>query len=783
MIMNAKEILSRMSLEEKLKLLTGADFWSTKAFEQYGLPKLYMCDGPLGLRKQAAESDMLGINNSLPATCFPAAVTLASTWNTDVTMAVGKAIGEEARDQGIGMVLGPGANIKRNPLCGRNFEYYSEDPLLAGELSASYIEGLQSNHIACSMKHFACNSQERDRFTSNSVLSERALREIYLKAFEIAVKEAKPMTVMSSYNKINGVHSSDNKFLLTDVLRDEWGFDGMVVTDWGGLNDRIKAIKAGNDLCMPGDSDYMEKDVLEAVEEGKLKEEDIDRCALRIIELALRQAEVAKKEYKADYDKHYKTALKAALEGIVLLKNDKDILPLDKKEKVLLVGAMAEKVRYQGAGSSHVNAYKLTNPTDVFKKCEYAKGCDEKGDTSEELLSELEAKAKQADKVIVFAGLPERYESEGFDRDDMKMPEGHMKMIEAAARANKKTIVVLLCGGAIECPWADKVQGIIYAGLAGEAAGEAVYNVVYGKTNPSGKLAESWPYKYEDVITHDSFAKTKDALYMEDIYVGYRYYEKAGKAVRWPFGYGLSYTRFSFDRMTIKGNKVKVKVTNKGKVKGKEVIQIYVRANRPSLHRPLKELKHFEKIELAPKESKTVEFTLSDEDFAVWNEGWKIPKGKYTIEAGNSSDNILLSEVIDVDGITLKAPYYQKGSFYEKCQGKPKQEEWEKLLGFKYEPEALKKGSFTMDNSVAEMKDYSFVMKMMYNATEKTIAKGFGGVADYDNPDFRMMMNAAAASSLRSMQINSGMKGGLFEGLLEMANGHYLKGIMEMIRK
>ncbi|NLL26102.1 MAG: beta-glucosidase [Erysipelotrichia bacterium] len=773
-----------MTLQEKVQLCVGKSFWQTKEFEKYSIPSFFMCDGPAGLRKQqlGKATDMLGINDSVAATCFPSAVSTANTWNRKLLYQMGKAIGEEACNQNVAVVLGPGINIKRNPLCGRNFEYFSEDPIQSGILAAEFVKGLQSQGIGCSLKHFACNSQETSRLLSDSVIDERALREIYLKAFEIVVKTAEPATVMSAYNKINGVYCSDNKKLLNDVLREQWGFNGLVVTDWGGMNNRIKAFIAGNDLMMPGGSDYMEKDVLEAVKKGDLDEAYIDKCAERIIKMALKAQELFKEEYKADYRKNHQLAVKIAEEGAVLLKNEDDILPLKEDKNILIVGDMAKDVRYQGSGSSHVNPTNLEHPIDYLSSYDYAQGCDINGDTTVELLSDLENKAQKAEAVVVFAGLPSKYESEGFDRKHMMMPEGHIKMIETAAKANKNTVVVLFCGSAVECPWQDNVKGILYMGLPGQGAGQACYNLLFGKANPSGKLSESWPYNYSDVVSADYYAKSRDALYLESIYVGYRYYDKANVDVRWPYGYGLSYSDFKLEDFEMDEYKVKVKVTNTGKYAGSEVVQLYVGQNNPQLHRPLRELKQFEKISLNPDESKEVIFELTDEDFVLWDGSFKKVKGNYRIEIATSSRDICFYKDIEVDGVEISVPDWQKDSWYENCKGNITLENWQKMLGRKYVPVKLVKGQFTMDNSVMEMKDHSLIMKIMYKAVEKVISKGFDGKIDYDNPDFVMLMNSSAGAPLRSMQISGGIKGGIFKGLVEMANGHFIKGLIKMIK-
>lgn len=774
--MDIETILQQMTLEDKIALCSGENFWETKKYEQYGIPSLFMCDGPHGLRKQENAADMLGVNESRKATCFPAEVTTAGSWDPELLTAIGSAIGQEAREQGVGLVLGPGVNLKRNPLCGRNFEYFSEDPYLAGKLAAGFIRGAEAQGIGTSLKHFAANSQELSRFTSDSVLDERTLRELYMTAFEIAVKEGHPSTLMCAYPKLNDVHCSDSKALLTDILRTEWGFSGLVVTDWGAMNDRIEGFRAGCDLNMPGGSDYMEKEVLQAVKNGTLPESCVDDSARRVLKLVFRAAETLKNPAHCDYEAHHVLAKRAALEGAVLLKNEDGILPLKKDAKIAVIGAMAKSIRYQGSGSSHISPTKLSQPLDFLPDALYAPGCDDRGATTEDLLSQAAKTAQEAEIAVIFAGLPDRYESEGFDRADMKMPDGQLRMIDAVTAANPNTVVVLLSGSAVECPWADRVKGILYMGLPGQAGGEAVADLLCGRANPSGKLAESWPLSYADVPSSEIYGKIDDALYEEGLYVGYRYYEKSGVAVRWPFGYGLSYTTFAYSDLTVDGNAVSVAVKNTGSFAGAEVVQLYLYAPQDGLHRPLRELKGFRKVFFQPGEAQTVTFILTDRSFALWADGWKVPGGMYAVQIGN------LSADLEIAGETLPVPGWQAGSFYESCTGKPDQAQWEAMLGRRYAPPVLKKGSFTMDNTVLEMKDYSLIMKIMFKAVEATIAKGFGGKKDYENPEFRMLMNSSAGSPLRSMQISGGMKGGVLPGMLEMANGHFFRGLWRMIR-
>ena len=780
--MDVQQIISKMTLEDKISLCTGGDFWHTKAMPQYGIPAIMVSDGPHGLRCQAAEADMIGINESLPATCFPTAVTAGATWNRDLYAQEGEAIGREGAAAGVSVVLGPGCNIKRNPLGGRNFEYISEDPYFAGHMAASFIRGQQSVGVASSVKHFAVNNQEYKRQNGDSQLDERTFREIYLTPFEIAVKEGQPGTVMCSYNKINGIHASDNKGLLTDILRTEWDFDGLVVTDWGALNDRIEGYKAGCDLNMPGGSKFMEKATLDAVRSGKLDEAYIDATVERILRLVAKSQAIAKPEI--DWDAHHALALKVAEQGAVLLKNEDNILPLAESDMVL-IGYMAANLRYQGSGSSHINPTKLININDAMANVPCCACGDKLGNVTEQDLCDAMEAAKKKKIAVVVVGLPDSYESEAFDRDHMRLPEGHNKLVEAVAKANPNTVVVLLGGSAMELPWADQVKAILYMGLPGQAGGQAVANLLTGKVNPSGKLTETWPVSYDDVISKDTFGK-KNTEYREGIYVGYRYYDRAGKPVRYPFGHGLSYTTFAYSNLTVCDRKVSVLVKNTGAVSGAEVVQLYIAPSKSGIFRPVRELKGFERVELEPGESKTVEFMLDDRSFAIWSEGWKIPSGAYAVQIAASSRDIRLEESIEIFGEEISTPVWQAGSWYESVSGKPSREEWEKLMGHPVPiiPEP-KKGQFTMDSTCMEMKDHSFVMKIQYMVTENIIAKGFGGKKEMTDPAYRMMITCATDCPMRSVIISGGgaMSNSLAQGLLHMANGHYIKGFAAMLKK
>lgn len=777
--MSIRETISGMSLQDKVAFCTGADFWQTKKMEKYGIPAIMMADGPHGLRCQKGETDMVGVNKSLPATCFPAAVTAGATWDESLYAEEGAAIGQEGLAANVPLILGPGCNIKRNPLGGRNFEYLSEDPYAAGKMAAAFIRGMQSTGASASLKHFAANSQEYKRMNGDSQMDERTLREIYLSAFELAVKEGHPATVMCAYNKINGEHCSDSKILLTDILRSDWGFDGVVVTDWGAMNDRIKAFQAGCDLNMPGGSDYMERAVLGAVQNGTLSEADIDASVERILHLVERAGNA--QPAMVDWDGHHALAQRVAEQGAVLLKNEDGLLPISDPD-IVLIGYMAKNIRYQGSGSSHINPTRLVSLTDAMPDAPFVACCDAEGVITADGLREAVAAAKSHSVAVVVAGLPDAYESEAVDREHMSLPEGHNRMIDAVVQANPNTVVVLLGGSPMELPWADKVRAILYMGLSGQAGGQAAANLLTGRVNPSGKLTETWPLSYADVVSKETFGK-RNVEYREGIYVGYRYYDKAEKAVRYPFGHGLSYTSFIYSDLQIDGRTLRFNLTNSGTVSGSEVAQLYISPPETGLHRPRRELKGFVKVYLMPGETKMIEMELNDRSFSVWSDGWKIPGGTYTVQVGASCRDIRLQAEIDLDGETVPAPPWQPGSWYETPKGLPDREEWEHMMGH---PVAIvpepRKGQFTMDNSCFEMKDSSFIMKLQYKVTEHIIAKDFGGKKDLSNPAYRMMLISSVDCPLRASVINSTglMSDSLGRGLLLMANGHILKGLEQI---
>ncbi len=767
-------LLAAMTPLEKLRLCAGADFWHSRAVERLGVPAFRMADGPHGLRIQEGDA---GVHDSLPATCFPAAVTAAAAWDPALCADVGRAIGLEAAAAGVKLVLGPGCNIKRDPRCGRNFEYLSEDPCLSGVLAAAFVRGQQETGVRSCLKHFAANSQEYKRNNGDSRVDERALREIYLSAFERAVKEARPGAVMSAYNKLNGIHCSDHRPLLTGILREEWGFDGLVVTDWGGLNDRVEALRAGCDLSMPGGSSYMEGAVLEALAGGALEEADLDRSAARVLRMALETAPAAP---EADLDAHHRLACLAAERGAVLLKNNGGLLPAP-PEGMVLIGYMARHPRYQGAGSSHINPTRLTTLTGALPAAPWVPCGDREGRVTAEELDRAVQAAREARTAVVAAGLPESWESEGLDRPHLSLPEGYNTLIEAVAAANPRTVVVLLAGSPVETPWADRVGAILYMGLPGQAGGQAAANLLTGRAVPGGRLAESWPLSLADLPARETFG-TRNPEYRESVYVGYRYYDKADLPVRFPFGHGLSYTSFAYSDLVIDGRSVSALVTNTGPAAGAEVVQLYVAPPRTGPHRPVRELQGFVRLELAPGESRRAAFTLDDRAFRLWDGGWRVPGGTYGIQLGSSSRDIRLEGTMAVEGEDVPAPAWQAGSWYEAPSGPPPRADWERAMGGPVPQEpAPKKGQFTMDSTCAEMMEDSLVMRLQYHISRWVIGR-VCGTRDPADPGYRMMMNDAVNCPMRAVVINTGGRvgEGMARGLLEMANGHFLRGLGTM---
>ena len=690
---NTELLLKELTLEEKCALLSGAETFKTRGMPQHGIPQIWLSDGPHGLRKQAGESDHLGLNPSVPATCFPTASAVANSWDAALGEEIGAALGEEAAAQEVSVVLGPGLNMKRNPLCGRSFEYFSEDPYLAGKLAAGYIRGIQSKGVAACPKHFAVNSQETRRMASDSIVDERTLREIYLTGFEIAVKEGHPRSIMSSYNLVNGTYANENKHLLMEILRGEWGFDGAVITDWGGSNDHALGVKNGSTLEMPAPGGDSVRELLAAVESGKISESDIDARLSELLPLVFdtkAALDAAPREF--DAAAHHALARRAAEESLVLLKNEGSLLPLAAGSKVAVLGDFAKNPRYQGAGSSMVNSTQVDVLLDKLIDSElnvigYQQGFDRHGKPDAALQKSACELATQADAVILCMGLDEIAESEGLDRSNLRLAQNQLDLLQAVAAVNPKIVVVLYSGSVVETPWLDNCQALLYAALGGQAGAGAVADALTGKVNPCGKLAETWPLAYADVPSAADFAtRRKTVEYREGLYIGYRYFTTAEKAVRFPFGYGMSYTTFAYSDMAADEQGVSLTVTNTGSVAGTEIVQLYVAKKNSDLFRPAKELKGFARVTLAPGEKQRITITLDDKAFRFWNvkaNRWEIEGGEYELLVGASVEDIRLCEKISVHGTAAVHPYedrdldcYYKGNVLHVSDA-----DFEKLLG------------------------------------------------------------------------------------------------------
>ena len=780
------DIIQKMTLEEKCFLLSGKDFWQTRSVERLGLASITLSDGPHGVRKQAGAGDQLGLNPSLPATCFPTAATIANSWDPALGEMVGECLGEEAASQGVGVLLGPGLNIKRSPLCGRNFEYFSEDPYLAGKMAAGYVRGIQKHGVAACPKHFACNSQELRRMASDSVVDERTLREIYLTGFEIAVKEGGAKSLMSSYNRVNGTYANENEHLLQEILRDEWGFNGFVVSDWGGSNEHIEGVRAGSHLEMPttrGDSDL---ELVQAVKDGRLSEAAIDRRVDELVDviLSVSQAIAGQKDQPFDANAHHRMAQKAAGESIVLLKNEGNLLPLAQGTRVAVVGEFAQKARYQGAGSSVVNPIRLDNTMDIIGDYQltvvgFEAGYPRSGKGDPAMQAKAVELAKQADVVLLYVGLDEISESEGLDRPHMKLPQSQVDLIEAVAAVNPNVVAVMSAGSAVEMPWLDRCRAVIHGYLCGQAGAGAMLQAILGEINPSGKLAESYPVRYEDVSSAPYFpAKQRNAEYREGLYVGYRYYETANIPVLFPFGYGLSYTTFSYGDLKASDKEVSFTLTNTGSVDGAEVAQLYVGKSDAQVFRPAKELKGFAKVFLRAGESKTVTISLDDKAFRYFNvqtNRFEVEGGTYQVMVGASVADIKLTGSVTAVGTGAENPYPAKElpDYYSGRIEAVSDRQFEILLGHPI-PDGTWSGTLTMNDAICQMYYAKsglarLVYKVLTNLLNKSMAKG--------TPNLNLMFNYNMP--FRGI---AKMTGGICtmesaEGILTIVNGHFFRGL------
>lgn len=796
-IMDVLELLKELTTDEKAALVAGTDFMFTNPVPRLQIPAVRMSDGPHGLRVQPEGGDN-GVAGSEPATAFPTAATTASSWNPENTYKMGVAIAEECRHYGIDVVLGPGTNIKRNPLAGRNFEYFSEDPYLAGKMATGEVKGIQSNGIGVSVKHFALNNSENFRFMGDSVADMRAIREIYLRPFEMVVKSEKPETIMCAYNKINGTYCCQNKWLLTDVLRKEWGFDGLVMTDWGATHDRLEMLRAGLDLEMPGDTNICRKWIVDGIKSGELDEKDLNKAVENVLNLAKKHEN--KQKNPADFDAHHALAEEIAVDSAVLLKNN-DVLPLEKTDGIFVVGELFEKTRYQGSGSSMINPARLTTPKSAFDndkiKYVYEKGYREnRTEPDVELIDEAVRLAKKFEKIVVFAGLTDYVESEGADRENMRLPENQLALIDALVSLNKKIVVVLYGGSPVELPFADKVDAILDMYLPGQNGGEAMKKLLFGERTPSGKLAETWPLKYEDVPFCDDFAKTVNEVYKESVLVGYRYYLTANKPVRYPFGFGLSYTKFDYSDFNISENDdeivVNVGVKNAGDRFGAEIVQLYVGAPTGDCFKPKKELKGFCKLYLEKGETKTATISVKKDDLRYWNNKenrWVLEDGEYNFEICSDALTVKFGKKIHISGEKARAPYtVQINEIYQSAElEKMTDGVFEEMSGLKI-PAVLPKKPIRMESRFSDMQA-TVLGRVLFNAVlsvakiDMKKAKKLPEGVERDNKikGAIFLKRILESNSIITMSMSAGRSCpyNFAKGFVDMANGHIIKGIKD----
>ena len=797
--MDINRLMEALTREEKVALVSGADQWHTAEIPRLGIPAIMVSDGPHGLRKQAAEGDRLGIGESIPSTCFPSAATSANSWDPDLLFAMGEAIGKEARQEGISVVLGPGINIKRSPLCGRNFEYFSEDPWLAGELASAWIEGVQSEGIGACVKHLAANNQERWRMLNDSLVDERALREIYLAAFEKAIKKGEPWAVMPAYNKLNGTYCCENHQLLSSILRTEWGFAGATISDWGAVNDPVLSIKAGLDLEMPASYGVSAEQIEESLASGRLTELMLNKSVRRVLDLVLK-GRAEKSQFTCYLEANHALARKIATASAVLLKNDQQILPLSAQQTIAVVGQFAEHPRYQGTGSSLINPTRLDTILGLLEledvEYTYAKGYHlEHDEIDEDVIQDACAAVKGVDVAVVFAGLTARFESEGYDRTHLELPPSHNALIRRLSEVNPNVVVVLSAGSPVAMPWLHEVKGVLHTYLGGQAGAGAALDLLYGKANPSGKLAESYPLQLGDSIATEYFAYNRNQTeYRESVFVGYRYYDAADKDVLFPFGYGLSYTQFSYEDLQLSSQEfldtdsitVRCTVKNTGSMAGAEIIQLYVGKTASPLFRAPKELKGFQKIDLEPGEAKTVEFVLNPRSFAYYNveiKDWHVEAGEYQIWVGASSRDLPLEATVQIASTQpeVAVPDYRSSTPSYYCLDDPERriskEEFEALYGKDFP--ALDGGPRRFhNNSTLQDLKATILGRLVLRFAKRYLWK-MTGATDESDPLWIMSWSSTLEMPLRSIVAMSGgtIPANLVRGLLAWANGERLQAL------
>jgi beta-glucosidase len=789
-----RELISKMTVEEKASLMSGKDFWQTVSIDRLGIPSMVMADGPHGIRKQAAAADHLGLNASEPSTCYPTAATMANSWNPELGEKLGNYLGEEAVVQGVNVLLGPALNIKRSPLCGRNFEYFSEDPYLSGKMAAGYVRGIQSQGVAACPKHFAANSQEYLRMSSDSVVDERTFREIYTTGFEIAVKEGKSKSIMSSYNRINGIYANENEHLLKEILVDEWGFNGFVVSDWGGSNSHTAGVKAGSHLEMPTTGKDGVRELLSSLKNGTLSEEILDQRVDELLCVIFDVSKVADTEKQKTFniEEHHNLAEQAAEECVVLLKNEENILPLKKGVKLAVIGDFADKPRYQGAGSSVVNCTKLDSPLDVWKTEQsiefvgYEQGFIRNGKMSEDLEQKAAELAKHADVVLLYLGLDELAESEGQDRKHMKIAFNQIDLLAAVQKVNPNIVVVLSAGAVVEMPWLHLAKGVVHGYLAGQAGARGIINVLTGKVCPSGRLSETYPVSYEDTPAYHYWpGKEKTSEYRESIFTGYRYYETAGIPVLFPFGYGLSYTTFTYSDFDADQEKISVTVENTGNSDGADVVQIYVSKPDSMIFRPVRELKGFKKVFLKAGESQRITIPLDDKAFRYYNiktNRWEVEGGTYQIMAGANVSDIYLFAEVDIEGTKAENPYQQERmlSYHTGQITQVETGEFEELLGrtlpdrFWDRNKELKMNDAVCQMFYAKSPLARLIYRILTHLKNRSMAKG--------NPDLNILFIYSIPFRGIAKMTGGGVSMDMAYAMTEIVNGHFFKGMGHLIK-
>jgi beta-glucosidase len=784
-----QDIISKMTIEEKAAFLSGKGEWETRDFERLGIPSIFCSDGPHGIRKQAGAGDHLGLNESLPATCFPTAATIANSWDEDLGESLGETLGEEAMALGVNVLLGPGLNIKRSPLCGRNFEYFSEDPYLAGKMAASYVRGIQSQGVYACPKHFAVNSQELRRMAMNSVVDERTLREIYLTGFEIAVKEGGAKTIMSAYNEVNGTYANENKHLLKEILRDEWGFDGIVITDWGASNDHALGVAAGSNLEMPNPGLDSARELIDAVKNGKISEHDVDERVDELLDAVMTLTSNAKgRKEQFDKNAHHGIARRAAAESAILLKNEDNILPLKKGAKVAIIGDFAFVPRYQGAGSSLVNPTKVETVSELVSSYDLqvvgmSRGYSRSGEEDAQTRQEALDLASRADIVLFFFGLNENSESEGMDRTHMRIPQNQITLLQELGQANANLVGVISAGSAIEMPWHHYFKALLHCYLNGQAGAGATLDILTGSVNPSGKLSETIPRRHEDTPAYRYYpSQQRTSEYRESLYVGYRYYDTADVPVLYPFGFGLSYTSFEYSDITADDSGVSFTIKNTGNVDGAEVAQLYVSLPNGKVFRPAKELKGFKKVYLRAGEAQKVTISFDDKTFRFYNvrtDAWEIEGGRYNIMVGSSSADIRLSANVEIQGTAADLPYNKEEmpSYYTGKIENVGDAEFEKLLGRPI-PDGKWSGQLTRNDALCQMYyAKSGLARFAYNRLTAMKKKADDkGIPDLNtlfiyNMPFRAMAKMTGGAVSMEMA----------DGIVDLVNGHFFKGLGAII--